>query len=156
MRRRKKERSFVERYGDPYQTKVPDGQYRVAYLGCEQGSLYGHRRIFAWLQINEEGPHHGKPILRFYNVPKREWTPRSHNLYIDYSTLTGLRPPTRFSPDDFLKGTEVLAEVVTVRGRIQGRKRVELPEALHYSKIERLLKYTAGSPPCARSERGEQ
>ena len=53
--------------------------------------------------------------------------------------------------DDYLKGTEVLAEVVTVNERIQGRKRIKTPEALHYSKIERLIKYTAGSPPCARA-----
>ena len=156
MRPRKEEKSFVDLYGDPYLTKVPERQYQVAYLGCERGSPHGKKRIFAWFQINEEGPHHGKPIVRFYNAPTREWIPRSHNLYLDFTVLTGLRPPTRFTPDDYLKGTEVLAEVVTVHERIQGRRRIEIPEALHYSKIERLLKYTAGSPPCTRSGKKKQ
>jgi len=148
----KPRQSFVDRYGDPYQTKVPDGHYRAGYLGFETGSPYGQKRNFAWFLITEEGPHHGKPIVRFYNEPARAWIPRSHNLFLDFSALTGLRPPARFTPDDFLKGTEVLAAVITVRERIQGKRRIELPGALHYSKIERLLKYTAGSPPCARSE----
>ena len=46
----------------------------------------------------------------------------------------------------------MLAEVVTVKHRIEGKRRIEIPEALWYSKIDRFIRITAGSPPCMRSK----
>ncbi len=138
---------------DPYRTRVPDGQYRVAFDKCETGSAYGGPRWFVWFRITEPGPFVGLPILRFYNVPKRSWLPRTHNLARDYVDLIGRHPPSRLVPKDFLKGCEVLAAVVTVKHQTQGKKRVELPEDCWYSKIDRLIRITAGSPPCGSQAR---
>jgi hypothetical protein len=139
---------FADLLGDPYSTRVPDGQYRVGYLGFERGVAYGRERWFAWFKITEDGPHFGKPILRFYNAPTRAWTARSSNLAVDFIRLTGLRPPLRLKPDLFLKGTEVLAEIIGVREANDGRRKIVVQEDAGYSKIDRLIRITAGSPPC--------
>jgi hypothetical protein len=143
----KPKRSFADLYGDPYMTRVPNGQYRVGYLGFEKGVAYGQERWFAWFKITEEGAHFGKPIRRFYNAPTRSFIARSSNLAIDFLSLIELRPPSRFTPDDFLKGAEVLAEVVTVREANDGRRKIGLREEAGYSKIDRLIRITAGCPP---------
>ena len=135
---------------DPYGTRIPDGQYRMMYERTESGVAFGARRWFAWFTISEPGPNFGLPIVRFYNVPKRPWLPRSHNLRLDYVQLTGRKPPSKLKPEDFLKGLEVLGEVVTVKRRAQGKRRVLQPEELWYSKVDRLVGITAGSPPCPR------
>ena len=104
---------------------------------------------FGHFQITEEGPHHGLPLLRFWNQPRKDFLPRSHNLFLDYVQLGGGRlPPGRLTPDKFLKGCEVLVEVVTVKSQRKGRRQIKLTEALWYSKIDRLIRITAGSPPC--------
>jgi hypothetical protein len=144
-------KSFVDLYGDPYTTRVPDGQYRVGYLGFEQGVAYGQERWFAWFKITEEGPHFGKPIIRFYKAPTRSWTARSSNLALDFMRLIGLRHPSRFTPDDFLKGTEALAEVKGVREANDGRRKIVVKEEAGYSKISRLIRITAGAPPCLQA-----
>lgn len=133
---------------DPYSTLIPDGQYRAAFLRCEKGSAYGAPRWFVWFQITEPGPYLGLPILRFYNVSKRSWLPRTHNLALDYMALFGCRLPSQLKPENFLKGCEVLVEIVTVKHQTHGKRRVELPERCWYSKIDRLIRITAGSPPC--------
>jgi hypothetical protein len=137
--------------GDPYGTHAPEGQYRAGYDGYEAGWFSGQERWFAHFRITEPGEFHGNRLVRFYNVPRRSYLPRSHNLRLDFERLLGVAPSPRVTPDDFLKGTEVLVEVVTVTGHQQGRKRLERPAELHYSKINRLIRYTAGSPPCRRS-----
>ena len=81
-------------------------------------------------------------------IPFRSFLPRSPNLALDYMAVIGTRPPSQgLKPSDFLKGCEVLAEVATVRHQTQGRCRIKLPEDCHYSKINRLVRITAGSPP---------
>ena len=132
---------------DPYRTRVSDGQYRVAYVKCENGVAYGVPRWFVAFTITEEGPNFGIPILRFYNVPRGSFLPRSHNLSIDFMSLMGRRPPRNLKPEMLLKGCEVLAEVVTVRHQTRGSRRVELPEGCWYSKISRFIRITAGSSP---------
>ena len=70
-------------------------------------------------------------------------------MFHDYVALISRRPPASgLKPERFLKGCEVLAEVVLVTEADRGRKRVVLPEDCHYSKIDRLIRITAGSPPC--------
>ena len=137
---------------DPYSTRVPDGQYRAGFIKWEKGTPYGARRWFGHFQINEPGEYFGLPIRRFWNEPQGPFLPRSHNLALDFMAVIGARPPSKgLKPSDFLKGCEVLVETATVRHQSQGRRRIELPEGCWYSKIDRLIRITAGSPPCMRS-----
>ncbi len=141
---------------DPMETLVPQGRYRMSYLGHDEGNSYGRPVWFVRFQITEPGGYEGRVVLRFYNIPKGARLARSSNLAIDFINLTGLRPPATLTPDWFLKGCEVLGKVVTVRERVDGRRRIQRPETLHYSKVDELLKITAGSPPCmaGRPQRG--
>jgi hypothetical protein len=127
---------------------VPEGRYRLAYVSWEKGCVYGREVWFVLFQITEEGSFFGLLVLRYYNAPKRPWLPRSSSLALDFEAISGgLRPPANLRPDMFLKGCEVLAEVATVRHRIQGSRRVEIPETRRYSKVDRIIRLTAGSPP---------
>jgi hypothetical protein len=130
---------------DPYATLIPEGQYRVIWQKTETGRVQGGDRFFVHFIVSEPGEYQGLPLRRFYNVPKGRLLPRSHNLAQDFMALTNRRPPSRLKPDQFLKGCEVLAEVTTVKRSLQRR---ELSEDTHYSKIDRLIRITAGSPPC--------
>lgn len=133
---------------DPMETLVPEGRYRMVYMEHEDGKAYGRKVWFVRFQITEPGKYQGLVILRFYNIPRGGRLARSSSLAIDFVNLTGLRPTASLTPDRFLKGCEVLGRVVTVRDRVDGRRRIQLPEAVHYSKVAELLKITAGSPPC--------
>ena len=142
---------------DPYSTLLPEGQYLTAYVDCEQGHAFGSRRWFGHFRITEFGEFQGQTLLRVWNEPRRDFLPRSHNLYLDYVQLIGRRPPSRgLKPDDFLKGCEVLSEVVTVRHRIDGRRKIPFPEDCRYSKISRLIRITTGSPPCVLPREGSR
>ena len=133
---------------DPY-IRVPDGQYRATLVRIETGIVYGQRRLFGYFQITEEGPHQGKTLVRFWNEPRGNFLPRSHNLYRDFVTLIGRRPPSSgLKPEDFLKGCEILVQVVTVKKGSDGRRMRIQPEDCWYSKIERPIRITAGCPPC--------
>ena len=137
---------------DPYSTRVPDGQYRVAFDKFEKGCAFGSKRWFGHFRITEEGEYFELPLLRFWNEPSGAFLPRSHNLALDFMAVVRTRPPSRgLKPSDFLKGCEVLAEVTTVRHQSQGRNRIETPEACRYSKIDHLIRILAGSPPYMRS-----
>ena len=139
---------------DPYATLIPDGQHRATFIEIQTGTVEGSARWFGYFQITEEGPHHGKILLRFWNEPRGPFLPRSHNLHKDFVALIGRRPPsTGLKPDQFLKGCEVLVGVSTVKHRSEGRRMVQLPEDCWYSKIDRLIRITAGAPPCLRGRR---
>ena len=113
--------------------------------------MHGSRRWFVHFQITEPGEHFGERILRFYNAPRGPYVPQSHNLALDYMSLIGRRPSARLKPADFLKGCEVLALVVTVKRNAKCKG--DLPQACHYSKIDRLIRITAGRPPCTLGSR---
>lgn len=132
---------------DPTSTLIPEGQYGVIFRECESGIAFGTRRYFAHFSISEPGEFMGLPLIRFYNEPRGRILPRSHNLSLDFTTLFERRPPRNLKPEDFLKGCEVLAQVVTVRHRVAGRRRIQLADELHYSRIDALLRVTAGWPP---------
>ena len=108
---------------DPYSTLVPDGQYRAVYLGYEKATPYGQPRWIARFRIIEPGPYMGLGLLRFYNVPKGRFLPRSHNLSLDYVNLMRRRPPTTGLTPDQYKGCEVLVKTTTVKHRLEGGKR---------------------------------
>jgi hypothetical protein len=144
---------------DPCSTRVPDGSYRAAYVACEDGKPHGVPRWFVHFKITEPGEHFGLVLIRFYNVPRGAFLARTHNLWIDYQTLIGGRPPPQgLTPEAFLKGCEILVKTKTVKHRVEGRKRIELPEDCWYSKIDRLIRITAGSPPCmpGRAQRAQR
>ncbi len=129
---------------NPQETLVPEGEYSVAFLRCEKGFAFGDERWFAHFQIIDEGPYQGLLLIRYYNKPRGKTLPRTHNLWLDYTALFDRRPPKNLKPKQFLKDSVVCAQVITVRHATRGKKREELPEALHYSKIERLLRIEAG------------
>jgi hypothetical protein len=137
---------------DPYATRIPDGQYQAAFVRLEKGFAFGSPRWFGHFKITEHGEFFGLALLRVWNEPRGAFLPRSHNLALDFMAVTGTRPPSKgLKPSDFLKGCEVLVETATVRHQTRGRQRVELPEDCWYSKIDRLIRLTAGSPPCMSS-----
>ena len=139
---------------DPYGTLVPPGEYRVTFVRREESRAFGSLRWFCWFRITEPGPYFGSPLLRFYNVPRGRFLPKSHNLAIDYINVIEQRPPARgLKPENFLKDCEIRAKVVTVTHRVTAKGRVKQPEAVHYSKIDRLIRITAGCPPCTLGSR---
>ena len=138
-----------EKYGDPYGTLVTPGKYRVFFRGTDSGYVYGSERLFCWFTISPDEKGDGQPLLRIYNTLRRPFVPRSHNIFLDYWALTGRRPPPTVKPAHFLEGCEVLAQVVTVHGNQKGR-RGAAPIGPPYSKIDGLIKITAGTPPCLR------
>jgi hypothetical protein len=134
---------------DPYSTFVPEGDYDVALTRCETGVAFGSERWFGHFKIVDHGEFFGLPIYRFWNRPKSKVLARSSNVAIDFMNVVGRRPPSvGLTPDKFLKGCQVLAEVVTVKHRNEPRCRVELPEDCWYSKINRIIRLSAGTPPC--------
>lgn len=135
---------------DPFDTLIPEGEYRVGYVGYTTGKPYGRTVYFAVFKITELGNLNGLPILRFYNAYDTPRIARSSNLFLDYSVITGGRPPRGVTPGLFLDGCEVLAEVVTVKASGGGQPRAEVAEGLRYSKIRRVLRVVAGTPRCAR------
>jgi hypothetical protein len=134
-----------------YDTRVPEGQYRVAFLGCEEGVAFGTSRWFGHFRIMDDGPYEGLPILRVWNQPRKGVLARSHNLSRDFMAITKKLPPSRgLKPSHFLEGCELIADVVTVKDQTNGRRRIRLPDDCHYSKIDGFVSISAGCPPCLR------
>ena len=137
---------------NPQHTLVPEGDYQVAYRGYETASAFTRVVLFVRCEIIDDGPYRGLPLLRYYNKPRPDRPlARSHNLALDYMALSGRRPPNKLKPDQLLSGCIVLARVVTVRERHEGKRVVVLPEGAHYSKIDAFLHVVTGCPPCMRS-----
>ena len=80
-------------------------------------------------------------------------SPNFRQQVLDYFAIVGTRPPPSLTPDTFLKGCEVLVEVKTVKHLIVGNKKILADEIVWYSKINRLIKLTAGTPPCMRAKK---
>ena len=124
-------------------TLVPDGEYYVIYKSFDTGVVGGSKKYFVHFVITD-GEHQGKPLTRFYNVPKGPRLARSHSLYRDYARLYGKRPPKRIRPDQFLAGRELKAHVVKVARIQSGGSWQETPADLQYSKIDELMEITMG------------
>jgi hypothetical protein len=139
--------SLAHQFGDPYGTLVKAGEYRCFFRGVEKGFYQGSERLFCWFTISPDQDGGDKPLLRVYNALRKPFVPRSHNIHRDYWALTGLRPGPTVKPADYLKDCEVLAQVVTVH-EDQKLRRGVTPSGPPYSKIDGLIKITAGTPPC--------
>lgn len=72
--RSRKNLLFV-RYGDPYRTQVSPGEYRVHYVGYDEGIAYGQKRIFCWFIISSDQESASRPLLRFYNPIRGKFVP---------------------------------------------------------------------------------
>jgi hypothetical protein len=136
---------------DPFETRVPDSEYLVAYVAQELARSFGRTFWVVIFQIVQEGPFFGLPLRRFYNLPAPgRKLRRGSNLFTEYVVATGRRPPPdphRLRPGQFLQGCEFLARVVTVT---RDKNQVVRPQELHYSRIDALLRRTSGIPPCLR------
>jgi len=131
---------------DPQATLLPEGEYRAMFIRRENACVEGQKRWVCRFQIVDDGPYQGAQINRYYNVPKKSRLPRSHNMFRDYAALIGRIPPKNLKPDAYLKGCVVRVEVKTVRRMSDGKRMVETPEGMHYSKIDRIIGLDAGWP----------
>lgn len=129
-----------------YATRVEPGQHEVALEWVDKVRTYNSDRFFGYFRI-VGGEHAGKYLLRVWNGQKKVLA-RSSNLSLDYMNVTGRRPPsTGLTPTKFLKGIVVLAEVAWVKESGHRRNRIELPEPLWYSKIDRIIGSATQGPP---------
>ena len=148
------EKSLADRYGDPYDTFVEPGEYRVFYRGWERGYAYGSERTFCWFTLSADQMGAEKPLIRVYNAITKPFVPRTHNIARDYYAVTKRRAPPKVKPDDFLKGCELLVRVETVNAKDArpGRRGAGGDWGPPYSKIGTILKVTIGSPPCLQKK----
>jgi hypothetical protein len=124
---------------------VPEGDYHVGFLR-EARRIWFKRRLWVITFVITEGPHVGKPLPMFLNVPEGYRVRRSHHLAAAYMCATCRRPPrdlARRAPSSFLEGCEFLAKVMTVRRDVHG---VEVAEEASYSRVAYLIRRTAGAP----------
>lgn len=129
---------------DPMRTLVPEGEYRVICERISRQFMYGRLNWFVLFRISEEGPHFGRPLLRFYAVPRGRLA-RSSNLFRDYMAVKKRLPPAKgLRPDSFLLNREFVVRVVTVKTGMDGKRRVSTPEACRYSRIDGIVRSTTG------------
>ena len=88
-------------------------------------------------------------IFFFLNVRGKN-SPRS-SMVAAYAAATGRRPPkdlSRRRPSSYLGNCVLEVETVTVVTDEKGQLRSEV---LHYSRVKRVVRRTAGTPPCLES-----
>lgn len=136
---------------DAFAAPIPEGLYHVAFVSEERGSAFGRGVLFVRFRIID-GPHTGRELIRFYNVPRGGYLARSSGLYRDFLAVLGRRPPSDGFPPSWAFGECVLAaRVVTVADRPgPGGKRVPMDESERYSKIDALVSLVSGSSPALR------
>lgn len=133
---------------DPYSTLIPAGAYDVGFLKAERQRNFGKSSNLIFMRILD-GPEADRVIL--FPVPCiPEGSPPRPNF--KYSQLwvacTDRRPPRdlwRRRPKNFMSGCCFRVSVCTVTNDSRGELR---PDQLHYSRIEKVLKRIAGTPPC--------
>jgi hypothetical protein len=124
---------------------LPEGEYHVGFFSAKRRTWH-KRKLWAVTFVITDGPHVGKRLPMFLNLPEGYRLRRSHHLAAAYVCATGRRPPrdlARRPPSSFLEGCEFLAQIRTVRRDVHG---VERPEEASYSKIAYLIRRTAGAP----------
>ncbi|HJO23467.1 MAG: hypothetical protein QF890_03240 [Myxococcota bacterium] len=124
---------------DPYDTRVPDGEYPVVFVFEERFRLY-RRDVWAVEFRIIEGEHAGLPIFFFLNVPpfKKRRTP-SAKMSAAYEAATGRRAPARIAkvrPGSFLAEKPLVGRTRTVE---RNSYRESRPPDARYSVIDRLL-----------------
>lgn len=124
---------------DPYDTRVPDAEYSVAFLSEERFRNYG-RHVWGVVLRIIEGDYAGLPLFFFANVPplKKGRTP-SAKMSAAYEAATGRRAPARIAkvrPSSFLADTPLVARTRTVAKNSHGDLR---PADARYSVVYRFL-----------------
>ncbi len=137
---------------------LPDGaRVSVALARVETGSLFQRSKWWGWFVVTDPGPHLGKVLIRPWNAPTAvgRRPGRSHRLWTDCVSITGLRPPIVTSLKDpgtyvgtFLSEVEVLARTVVVRTRMDPTtgKWKETPHGIWYSRIDGSEDVVSGTP----------
>lgn len=125
---------------------VPPGDYEVSFVGEFKARLFG-RDVWVVRMRVTAGEHAGVTLPWYLNaIPKGKRPTSGFNLCSAFLIATERRPPLdlwRRRPSSFLKDCAFIARV---RTKTRDRHHVELPEAGHSSKIECLVKCTAGHP----------
>ncbi len=140
---------------DPAFTLVKPGIYSVGYLREEKRQAYG-RAVWAVTFKITEGADFGAPLYFWLNALSDRHRPSAGHRMVQAFNLATQRKPARdfwrLRPSNFLANCQfkaVVRTVTTTSTRTSSGKseRLELPESLHHSVIERLLELVAGSPP---------
>lgn len=136
---------------DAFAAPIPPGVYTVVFVSEERGSAYGRGVLFVRFRIID-GPHSGRELIRFYNVPRRRYLARSSGLYRDFLAVLGRRPPSGgFAPSWAFAECVLSAHVATVCDRPgPGGKRTPMAESEHYSKVDSLVSLVSGCSPALR------
>ncbi len=130
---------------DGTEVLVPDADYEVVFAGERKVRYFGSDRWVLAFQVTE-GFYGGELLPLWLKVPDGR-VRISHAMALAYSVATDLRAPqnlARLRPSRFLGDTAFMARTRTIKKNLHG---VERPEALHYSRIDFLIKRTAGCSP---------
>jgi hypothetical protein len=132
---------------------VPQGEYEV-FFAEEKRISWFNRQVWLCVFRISEGEYAGVVLPMWLNIPPgRQPIRRGHAMAQAYVVSTGRRPPRdlgRSRPSWFLGDCAFLAYVRTVRRDMNG---VERPEEASYSRVNHLIKRTAGTPPCLRARK---
>ena len=124
---------------DPYDTRIPDGEYSVVFVSEDR--FRNHNRYVWAVKLSiVDGDHMGLPIFFFLNVPPlRKQRTLSAKLSLAYEAATGKRAPARIAkrrPGSFMADKLLVGQTRTVEHNINGESR---PLAARYSVIDRLV-----------------
>ena len=120
---------------------VPDDKYEFVYASHKYvPSFGGNSKLFMWFRITSLGEHHGKELLRFYNVRvsnKRYRPPRNGLMTREMRQLFGNSLKARGLPLQQLKGSVLLGITRTVSTDSRQKK---LHSINRYSVIDQLVR----------------
>jgi hypothetical protein len=146
-------------FPDLFRAQVPEGIWRAGYVGHRLAHRFKGRAVFdvAFKLIapvdvrhppSELGNFFGKIVPRFVNkLSKRDKPSLQSTMARDYRICVELLPPRHIhllNPREIYSGIEVEVEIVDIRVDSKG---IAVPEGARYSKIENVLRRTAGRPP---------
>ncbi len=130
---------------------VPSGRYLAAYLGATKFNFKGTDRWAVTFSIVQPGDHFGVLLNLYLYYPRSgRRSTKGSQWRMAYETATERKAPrdlVRHSPEWFLSGCEFEVRVIDVKTNSHG---VVRPKHLVSSKIEAILRRTAGTPPCLR------
>jgi hypothetical protein len=133
---------------DPYETRIPAGDYSVALVAEERQTLFGRPTWRTRWRVTD-GKHLGAEIYGWWAIPGPRFGPR--NAYATAVAIaTERRAPrdlARSRPSHFFSECVLLARVRDVARDSNG---VERPDGARYSRLAYLLRRLAGAPPSLR------
>ena len=131
--------------------KIPEGKYQATYVRHETAFVFKTPKVFVHFKLHG-GEYNGLRLYRAYRVHSLRGKPRkggsfklrhSHELYRQFVMISGCRErPDRIS----LSRLKRCLLTVTVKTVTRDAKQHELPPALQYSVIDRLVGVEAGQP----------